>query len=487
MCGDSMANEKHVELLKSNVKDWNKWRKENNGEAVDLRNAELCGADLAGAILSFANLQGAKLGSLKDKNTDGWIFTNLERADLSNANLEGADLSHANLGAANLEGANLEGATLRIVTLRKAKLSGANLQNANLESAILDEVNASGYRNPTMLQGANLVRANLHKADFRQANLQGANLALAQMQDAEFYSANLEGADLSTTDLQGASFHSANLKDAKLSPAGFEGDFLPSNLQGVRFYKAYLHGANLRHANLARADLRGAKGAILDLNNVRGTQFDARSRDPWSVLRRTYSGPRLIFNLLFLIAFFIPYVFKVLFWTAINRAQNFSNRILVELENHTKAVGELITRLCERASLLGADAEAKCLNARISESILDEETVNNFSKCLAEHCEQMSVWQLVIGFDKPLPFLTLIVALITYNLLKAGLTWIVAPMRDEEERSGFIPEWQGDEWWKGYRALFWAHQVVQVMFWISFIAFVYNANYWLSQPVSIPS
>ncbi len=116
------------------------------------------------------------------------------------------------------------------------------------------------------------------------------------------------------------------------------------------------------------------------------------------------------------------------------------------------------------------------------------------------------------------------VALITYNILKAGLTWRVLLLRDEEERSGYSPRWTGyrefpamqirdyllpnwlprcftqlipDDFWtwywhltvfmRGYRLLFWAHQYfVRWVFLVAVIAFFYNAFDWLSRTVWIP-
>ncbi len=237
---------------------------------------------------------------------------------------------------------------------------------------------------------------------------------------------NLEAVNLSGLDLRGADLRGANLSSTNLEMT------------------------NLVGANLQRADLRDVRGLILSRNFVRGAQFDARAKDPWSILRRTYSGPRFMFNLLFLVS--LPDSLRF-FWASVNRAQIY-----------TKAV------VGDRASMLG----------------LDSETIASYARCLAKQCDPMPVWQLILGIDKGWPFWTLAVALITYNILKAGLTWIVSPMREEEERSGYTADWAGDYWWQGYRLLFWAHQVVRVLFWVAAIAFLYNAWDWLSRTVWIP-
>jgi hypothetical protein len=65
-------------------------------------------------------------------------------ANLSRGNLSGVDLSGANLGGANLSGANLRGANLSGADLRGANLGGANLKGANLNGALLDGANTTG-------------------------------------------------------------------------------------------------------------------------------------------------------------------------------------------------------------------------------------------------------------------------------------------------------------------------------------------------------
>jgi hypothetical protein len=89
--------------------------------SVNLRYANLSGADLPDANLSGADLYGANLSGAD------LYGANLSGADLSGANLYGADLRDADLYGANLSGANLSGADLRYANLSGADLSGADL------------------------------------------------------------------------------------------------------------------------------------------------------------------------------------------------------------------------------------------------------------------------------------------------------------------------------------------------------------------------
>ena len=139
-----MANQEQLNILKSGVKFWNKWRRENPETPQQL---------------SGAHLRAAHLG----------------KADLSKADLTRADLTVADLALANLSGADLRSAILIGANLRTARLGKADLRNANLH-------------------GANLRAAHLAKADLRSANLGGAYLW-----GAELIGANLEGALLYDT------------------------------------------------------------------------------------------------------------------------------------------------------------------------------------------------------------------------------------------------------------------------------------------------
>ncbi len=305
-------------------------------------------------------------------------------------------------------------------------------------------------------------------------DLQGADLTGIELRGVDLHGANLQGAYLTKANLQEANFAFADLRKSSLRAA---------SLQKANLYFANLQECSLRAANLHEANLLQAKNLILDSSFVRHARFDVHARDPWSILRRKYTGPSLMFNLLFLLAFLVPYVVKVLFWASVNRLQSYTEVVFLEQENLT---------------------------------VVDSKAATNLSRCLADDCESITVLELVLGFDKGLLFWVFPIMLITYNLLKGWLTWKVAPMRDEEERSGYVPEWKGAGrpvrhqaipflgnrvsknfliWcWKqmdslrGYRYLFWTHHYfLRWVFWLAFVAFVVNAWHWFTQIVWIPS
>ncbi|WP_170191930.1 pentapeptide repeat-containing protein [Saccharothrix syringae] len=124
---------------------------------VDLRTADLCGADLSGLRLDHANLWGAKLK-----------YTVAHEVDLRHANLSFAELVDTRLGRARLRGAHLgravlDHATLDHADLREAELGGAGLRNCDLTGADLG--------------GARLGGADLSGAKLSGANVTGTDLA----------------------------------------------------------------------------------------------------------------------------------------------------------------------------------------------------------------------------------------------------------------------------------------------------------------------
>ncbi len=90
--------------------------------------------------------------------------------------------------------ADLSRADLRDAVLIRADLSDAVLSRADLRGADLSRAD---------LRGANLRGADLRGADLRGADLRGANLSRADLSDAVLSRADLRGADLSGANLSG--------------------------------------------------------------------------------------------------------------------------------------------------------------------------------------------------------------------------------------------------------------------------------------------
>ena len=413
-----MADAEHLRiLLEEGVEAWNEWRKKEPGVFSNLRYAGLEGVDLSGADFRDADLGGANLKEANLTKADLW------KADLEAANLEGVQLTNANLTIAVLTHANLTRADLTSANLTKANLTKADLGGADLTNADLTRAN---------LMNANLGSAVLREAGLREADLMGANLGEADLREADLTKADLREAGLEEADAQGAVAVGAKLESAAVEGAIFVG-----------------------------ASLLDVHGLLLDGNQIRGAKFSPRAGDPWSVLRRNYTGTRLLFHLLLLALFVLPYFARILMWAGVNQAQ----RAIVHSTTTLQVVSD---DLQDRG-----DPNAQAL-AQVTEQL------SQIQPCLAKECKDYYVWQLLLGVDQGAYLWLLAIALITYNLIRAVLTRSVGPLRDEEERTGYAPAL------KSYLWLFDLHRAASVLIWVATVAFAFNAYKWLTMTVALP-
>lgn len=107
-------NKTQYNLLCSNVKEWNKWRKENPNEKMDLRESDFSDRNLNKANLSSIDLEMCRFN----------------RSDLVKANLSNCKLSLANFDDADLTNADLSNSNLTATIMRKTTLCNTNLDGA---------------------------------------------------------------------------------------------------------------------------------------------------------------------------------------------------------------------------------------------------------------------------------------------------------------------------------------------------------------------
>lgn len=172
------AKKDDIDILKSGVGKWNKWREENPGVRPHLGRTNLGGANLDSANLGGTDLDSANLvktalvgAKLIGARLNG---ANFDSADLAKANLAGAALVEADLRGAHLEGANFEGANLQGANFEKTKFCGVNLERTDLRKAKFEGTDFSG--------------AILVEADLRGVKLQGTDFSKVK----SFYKAKLD-------------------------------------------------------------------------------------------------------------------------------------------------------------------------------------------------------------------------------------------------------------------------------------------------------
>jgi hypothetical protein len=184
-----MADVFQLNLIRDRgVNGWNSWRGKERQRAadasepetrIDLRGAELEGANLGSIDLAGADLRSANLNS-----------THLRGANLRGANLTGADLGYANLQGADLSAAILRKARLGGAILTAADLTGADLKDAYIQGPELNDDFTSREHEPTDFRWSRLERADLRGAyldevDMRGAALEGTNLEAAEIRNLD--------------------------------------------------------------------------------------------------------------------------------------------------------------------------------------------------------------------------------------------------------------------------------------------------------------
>jgi len=184
---------------------------------ANLSDANLRGADLVGVNFKGANLKGANLNSVKLQDSD------LEGADISGADFTGANLIRSNFKGAELTGAKLISVDATLADFQSSEMTGAVMTKSNFDLASFVDANMSavklflhGYQ--TSLKGADLTRAKLQFANFKETLLIGAKLI-----NADLYGVNLINADLTDANLIGAKFSKNEFDGAILvGVRGFE-------------------------------------------------------------------------------------------------------------------------------------------------------------------------------------------------------------------------------------------------------------------------
>lgn len=278
-----------------------------------------------------------------------------------------------------------------------------------------------------------------------------------------------------------------------------KGAVLVGNLVGVDFKGASFNQCSLKGgelvADMDRANLEQTQGLILNSTPIRDARFSRLASDPWSQLRRAYTGPRLVFTLMFLVAFFTPYALRTFMWVGVNRVQE-------ELKQNIEDVRDKIEAL-ESMEHAAARPLAVALDAVEDRLPRDND----------DRWQRKSVLELVLGMDKKWTYWATAIVLLAYNFCRAALTWLVAPMRDAEERTGVSPAyrratsyppvsghgWQVASWpvrwvvwWirtsaDSYHWMIWPHKFTQLVLLVAVISFCLHAAYWLQLPVTIPA
>lgn len=261
-------------------------------ESVTLDGSDLSGAKLDNAVLAHASLVGTRLdgASLHKANLGKATLqhSSLQRCDLREAMLYEAKLDTVELGGSRIEGAVLVKSTWKDVDARElvgprttfleVTIGGCNFEAAQLEQSTFmhNDLRGSRFdrallRSCTLLgckaQGVSFVAANLENARFvegcvldeaqlLEANLTRANLRGISLARAELRKAILDHADFTECDLGEAKLYQASAREARFDVADLrKAELMSCNCMNASFARASIYGADFRGANLHGADM----------------------------------------------------------------------------------------------------------------------------------------------------------------------------------------------------------------------------------------
>jgi hypothetical protein len=280
------------------------------------------------------------------------------------------------------------------------------------------------------------------------------------------------------------------LPNAELESCRFdEGVFNCSDLSRAKFRRVNFRGvdfgySSVQFAEFENCDLRDARRLRFDDNLLLHSTLSPYIREPWSRLRRSYTGPKMAFNLIFLATFFTPLLLSSFLWLELNHAE--------------RIVGAAIDAV--RASLVNSLSESGAAGELIRSVVrrLDE-----FKLCQSSSCTKYHIWELLIGVQRHGLFWLFSALLIAYNAGRLVLTLFVSPLRAEEDRSSHTPpRWPvfaaEGKWcvrvarWLGdantcYAWLVPIHWFVFVAGFVAFFAALVNGAQLLTTPVLLPS
>lgn len=392
------------------------------------------------------------------------VVRHLERAMLNSV-----DLRYAILERVHLEHAVLDHARLDHAYMKDARMSGAHMLDTHLGSVTLNRANlSSAYMGYAHLERANMSSATMEGVNLRNADASNANLRLAVLDRAELVEARMTQADLT-----GAEVRDANLRT---------GEFVSATLFGT-----ILTGSDVFMANFDTANVRWAWDLLFDDNAVHRLDIQGNARDPWSTLRRTYTGPMFFVHLLLLVAFLLPYAAKVLTLTTTARGYD---ALRASLD-----AGE------------GAPPGAEAVRAWL----------DHFD---ASHTDTHAWWVLLGGTHAWWwALVPAALAILGYNVLRGHLTLTIGVLRDQADRVQRTPtleeyygkchpladrdagvrripavwwrrfkEWRtGKRRWKNKGQLnplpiigpWHLHQLARVLFWISIASVALHVGSWL--------
>ena len=335
---------------------------------------------------------------------------------------------------------------------------------------------------------ANLFTAHFNgNADFRKARFsEHTSFRDACFSgDADFRDASFRGytdfrfRDVKTTIFSGCHLQYINLKEANFSNADLREVFQPQWENKTRQGKERHKWSPLRLLDhlpdcLTRIIMRGRPFQfILDDTQIRNARFSSTSADPWTTLRRNYSGPMFAIHLLLLIAFLFPLVSKAAFWVTVGRTeetlkqnekvqkflkqmgpiQSEAEKAVKQNEKAQKFLEQIKSILKKMEKPVNQNKKTEKLFAKAQELLVKAQGFLEKAKSIEEkgaeiagkatgkslQWEETRVGWILVGWHSGMLLFVLALCGIVYNALRFWLTYKVGLLRDREQQSGRSP------------------------------------------------
>ena len=364
------------------------------------------------------------------QEADPWVPVkiNLYHSDNLSASLRNSSLNHTLFYDACLTGVDFTGASIKNSDVSNTKLRFAKLTVTNMDSSKLARCDFTG---------ASMTATSFEKTVFQSVDFRPSVSLRLNFTDSTFIDSN-------TTK------HVSPYRDSVRVQR------LPPILRKLRYSKAidswHLIRELLRKKNnrvvfsytmFDRADIRGLIGFTPNGESVQGARFHPNASDPYSILRRKYTGPMLFFHIILIAIFFIPYIMKAGAWTLVEKTQ---------------------TAMIEQGldSGLGAGTLAD-----------------------SEHFAQHGVWWVVLGFREGAQgwaMGAIAILFIFYNIVRVYVTHRMSLLRDAEERSGYLPEMK--EYWTCFN---WHRYFLVWVYLLAMGSFLIHFGSWMLDTVYVPT
>lgn len=292
-----------------------------------------------------------------------------------------------------------------------------------------------------------------------------------------------DGPDLSSLVFNGTSFYGLHLSWADFSNCEFWGcnfrhsSLIKANFDAAKFKRTDFRDARVDHASFEKADLRGASCIRFDGNEVSGAKLPQRPTDRWSILKRTYTGPKMFVNFLFLIIYMSPILFEL---------------------------GSLIFLGGIVESSIRAEGDIEVLCRDYYDVMLRPN-----SAIVVLECRISDIWSELFwnpGVTSTLYKSTLL-AILVYQLNRLFLTIGVSNLREDELVSGTTPWWSGHHdafgWttpligrfiptfllntlFFGYWRYWVLHRIISPIYWVALLIGAFNIYLLLTTKMVFP-